>query len=376
MKKISEKVLNILVIVISLVCTIFMIVCSIFLAVKSDKKADVNIISAPVRTADTSLVPDFSVRLPFYYYVNFLPLPTRPDLSVFEAGITYTSLTFSRRSSIFSMTVSTSDLTKNPVDSEIVTTDFTPFNTNSYGVPLLENFYTSFSDLVLLKYYSVPLYYTFNIDNVKNIYVASAPAIRAFTSPVTGKTYTDIPTVNESTVMRELLGVSFFYSKIIVDNIGLQSDLNIPFYLFEFSEDVSFCLMIYPVLDSLYYLSSYSGRLSYLSPYYVSTSNAFDGTGGYQAGYQLGYQAGLSSGQDGAYSRGYAQGYKDAGTVSETGNFLTLFTTIADSQLVLLKGFLDFEFLGFNMLTFFKGLMTVLICIMVVRLITSGSTSS
>lgn len=199
------------------------------------------------------------------------------------------------------------------------------------------------------------------------------------TSPITGKTYSTLP---EPPVfyndVNKLIGCTLFYSCVSVAWKSGQGsgDVSLPVYLLEFSDDTAQCFIIFPSDFGDSFISNYSRRYDNISPYFVGYNAMFNSTTGYQVGYDNGYEAGYAIGRDSSYSNGYSAGYAAGSAGAETGNFLTLFTTIADSQLVLLKGFLDFEFLGFNMLNFFKGLMTVLIAIMVVRLITSGSTSS
>lgn len=373
MKKISEKVLNILVIVISLVCTILMIVCSIFLAVKSDKKADVNIISAPVRTA--GYLPDYSITMPFYWSVSFYDSYTGETNTGITTFIDY--FTFSRSDDSFNFVYTTTKFS----DGKFYSENWRQTNNSSSVTSLNEvgliTMYGVIANGDRPNPYEIALSYTMYYRVLAQYY--SSVSYVSFTSPITGKKYDTFPEppINGN-LTRTLAGVSFFYSVISASNNSPGSgDVGLPFYLFEFEEGGAFVfiLAVNSASENVY-LSNYSRRYDGVAPYYVGYNTSFNGTSNYQAGYDQGFNAGQQVGSSSAYSEGYAAGYKTGSSSAETGNFLTLFTTIADSQLVLLKGFLDFEFLGFNMLTFFKGLMTVLICIMVVRLITSGSTSS
>lgn len=372
MKKISEKTLNILVIVISLVCTAVICACCIFLAVKSEKKTDVNIMSSPVRTV--GVLPDYSITMPFYWHASVLDLSTK---NISRGAATFgDSITFSRNDDNLSFLYSTTVFSSGQ------------FYTQTYSVSDRNSSVTTYNEIGLTHFYAqaengdspqvseVAIGYTFFYRILSQYF--SNVSYTPVTSPITGKKYDSLPEfpVNGN-LIRTLSGVSFFYPGISVTNNGSSSygDLSLPFYLFEFEEGGAFVFIVLPIDFGDYVLSNYSFRYKGMSPYHVGYNASFNGTSNYQTGYSQGFEAGESVGSTSGYADGYSAGFQAGNTASETGNFLTLFTTIADSQLVLLTGFLDFEFLGFNMLNFFKGLMTVLIAIMVVRLITSGETS-
>lgn len=87
--------------------------------------------------------------------------------------------------------------------------------------------------------------------------------------------------------------------------------------------------------------------------------------------FQAGYEQGKRDTMNKVYtnSESYKQGVIDGASENNPYNFLNFFAGIADAQLKLIDGFLDFDFLGFNMLTLFKVILTLGICYGVFRLI-------
>lgn len=145
---------------------------------------------------------------------------------------------------------------------------------------------------------------------------------------------------------------SVFYSFEILYSCSSNSDLSIGFYF------------MFPNLPE------YSSRLYYFS-------NAFSNSDGYQQGYSTGYQNGYSSGENVGYSNGYNIGNKvgyqngyNAG-VEYGGNytFLGLIGAVIDAPVNAFIKLLNFDILGFNMLSLVTGLLTIGLIFAIIRII-------
>lgn len=349
--------------------------CSLSLFACDIEKPQAEIISKSVRTVDNNeFMPDFSISMPFSWVTSYKDL-VNTSISYSSVSTFMTSIDIVRTSGDYSLILMSPTNRNNYFYSDKYTSDKMTNISAPVEIGLLHMFANASNAEnaqevdVAISYTQYYRYLSQWFDNVNYFPV---------TSPITGKTYSTLP---EPPVfyndVNKLIGCTLFYSCVSVTNTPSSlGDLSLPVYLLEFSDETAQCFIIFPSDFGDAVLSNYSRRYDNVSPYFVGYNAMFNSTTGYQVGYDNGYSAGYAIGRDTSYSNGYSAGYAAGSAGAETGNFLTLFTTIADSQLVLLKGFLDFEFLGFNMLNFFKGLMTVLIAIMVVRLITSGSTSS
>ena len=109
--------------------------------------------------------------------------------------------------------------------------------------------------------------------------------------------------------------------------------------------------------------------------YYLSTS--FDDNESYVAGYNKGKQDGLADNQQTVYddafnsgkligdALGYERGLEDANQYT----FLNLLGAVVDAPIQAFIGLLNFDLLGFNMLSFCTSLLTLSLIIMVVRFV-------
>lgn len=86
---------------------------------------------------------------------------------------------------------------------------------------------------------------------------------------------------------------------------------------------------------------------------------------GNQVGLENGYQTGSIDGQTVGYNNGYSHGLNDANTYS----FGNLFAALFDAPVVMVYNALDFELLGVNLYAFFCGLITVFLCIALIKFI-------
>ena len=99
----------------------------------------------------------------------------------------------------------------------------------------------------------------------------------------------------------------------------------------------------------------------------------------YDLGYKDGYNQGNTDGINNSISivnrdsaswlYGFNAGYKSGVATAKDGSFSSLFGSIADSQVSILNSLLDFEFLGFNMASFVKAILTIFLIVAIIRLV-------
>lgn len=89
---------------------------------------------------------------------------------------------------------------------------------------------------------------------------------------------------------------------------------------------------------------------------------------GLQDGYQNGYQSGLDVGSQSGYQDGFSDGVQSANDYS----FMGLLGAVIDTPVTALTGLLNFEILGFNILSFVTGLITLALIIFIVKLCIGG----
>lgn len=145
----------------------------------------------------------------------------------------------------------------------------------------------------------------------------------------------------------------------------------------------SFVSLIY-VDDNNYTLrfDIYSGDSAFVSNlyplrYYYLLPNNFTDNDYYQSGYQAGQSFGFSSGESSGYDKGYnaarpifyQNGYNDGVESANTYTFLGLIGAVFDAPLNTFTSLLNFDILGFNMLSAFTGLLTLAVIIFFIRLI-------
>lgn len=95
--------------------------------------------------------------------------------------------------------------------------------------------------------------------------------------------------------------------------------------------------------------------------YYSTTSNEVNSGLSYNIGYEDGYNTGFADGS----SDGYSRGVLDAGNYT----FFSLIGAVIDAPISAFKSLFNFEFLGFNLLDFVTGLITLCFVIWIIRLI-------
>lgn len=90
---------------------------------------------------------------------------------------------------------------------------------------------------------------------------------------------------------------------------------------------------------------------------------------GYTSGYDAGNTAGYNRGKNDGYDLGHMQGIMDSGNYS----FLSLIGATVDAPITALTGLLNFEILGVNLSSFFFGLFTITLLIIIIKYIKGGS---
>lgn len=97
---------------------------------------------------------------------------------------------------------------------------------------------------------------------------------------------------------------------------------------------------------------------------------------GYMVGEDTGYTSGYDAGETAGYNRGKEDGYNigrvDGIMDSNNYSFLGLIGATVDAPITALTGLLNFEILGVNLSSFFFGLFTVTLLIIVIRYIKGG----
>lgn len=101
---------------------------------------------------------------------------------------------------------------------------------------------------------------------------------------------------------------------------------------------------------------------------------------GYQVGYENGKEDGLYLGNVNEYNRGrkdgllegevigYESGYQEGLKTANNGSLVNMLGAIADVPVSVISDFLNFELLGLNMLSFFAGIVTLLLIVKVIKI--------
>ena len=162
------------------------------------------------------------------------------------------------------------------------------------------------------------------------------------------------------------------------------------------NEDYAFDIS-FPILTNSDFIDFVRGNTNKTYSYttYFSSSSATNNEGTYASGYNAGFNAGKNQSVGNAYQEGYDAGYgagetygketadstvnkdsasyfqgiQDALNEDNPYTFGGLFGAIADSQLDVIGGLLGFEFLGINMLSMFKFLITLGLVFCVLRML-------
>lgn len=85
---------------------------------------------------------------------------------------------------------------------------------------------------------------------------------------------------------------------------------------------------------------------------------------GYNDGTDSGYQDGYNVGEDVGYNNGYNAGVESSSDYS----FLALIGAVVDAPVNAFTSLLNFEILGFNILSFVTGILTILVIVFVIKL--------
>lgn len=97
---------------------------------------------------------------------------------------------------------------------------------------------------------------------------------------------------------------------------------------------------------------------------------------GYSYGYESGYNKGNYDGEQSGFTKGYNQGksvgFNDGVESANDYSFLGLMGAVVDAPVRAFSGLLNFELLGFNMLSFFTGLLTLAFILWIVSKILGG----
>lgn len=100
----------------------------------------------------------------------------------------------------------------------------------------------------------------------------------------------------------------------------------------------------------------------------------------YQQGYQTGFETGLNSGKQEGYTNGYNSGYQD-GELSGYNDgvnsanrytFSNLLTAVVEAPVNVFMNLLDFNIMGYNLLSLVIGLLTLAVVVLIVKLCLGG----
>lgn len=80
------------------------------------------------------------------------------------------------------------------------------------------------------------------------------------------------------------------------------------------------------------------------------------------------YAQGVQDGQASGYNNGYNQGYQKGLDTADSGNFVNAVSVVLGAPVTVVSQFLNFEILGYNMLAFVSGLLTLMIIIKIIKM--------
>lgn len=158
--------------------------------------------------------------------------------------------------------------------------------------------------------------------------------------------------------------------------------LNYRFYFITDTTNESFVDMLFFQCANNTYLPFYYNVINYTYySQYFANAEYVNGYGeGYNLGYDTGYSSGSSIGESVGYNNGYTTGYTEGDlqgynrgiNSAHQFTFFNLLSAVVDAPVQALTGLLNFNILGFNMLNFFTGLLTLAIILFIVRKILGG----
>lgn len=171
-----------------------------------------------------------------------------------------------------------------------------------------------------------------------------------------------IPFYKQETLFEFWLNYRFYFltnttNESYVDMLFFQCSNNtyLPFY--------------YNVINYTYY-SQYYADATYQTGY---SSGFEDGNRiGYTSGLEEGYNSGLSEGITRGDNQGYYRGFNEGVASANDYSFLSLMGAVVDAPIKAFTGLLNFNLLGFNMLNFFTGLLTLALILFIVSKILGG----
>lgn len=108
---------------------------------------------------------------------------------------------------------------------------------------------------------------------------------------------------------------------------------------------------------------------AYDSGYQAGESAGYDS--GYSEGESVGYDSGYDEGYDSGYAEGesfgYTNGFNNGVANANDYSFTSLFASIADTPILMLRSLFNFDFFGINLLTVVLSLFTALIVVYLIR---------
>ncbi len=109
-----------------------------------------------------------------------------------------------------------------------------------------------------------------------------------------------------------------------------------------------------------------SGNLTDSDYYNTGYTDGYNN--GKAAGQSSGYSSGYSDGDSAGYTRGFAEGQEAGGDYT----FLSLLSSVIDAPINAFKSLFNFDLLGFNLLSFITGLITLALVIFIVKKVAGG----
>lgn len=119
---------------------------------------------------------------------------------------------------------------------------------------------------------------------------------------------------------------------------------------------------------------------------YMLTSRTYFLTGDissndyYQQGYQVGYDSGINNGKQLGYNSGYSVGYSDGEVIGYNNgvnatnqySFANLLTAVVEAPVNVFISLLDFNIMGYNLLSLVVGLLSLAVIVVIIKLCLGG----
>lgn len=150
-----------------------------------------------------------------------------------------------------------------------------------------------------------------------------------------------------------------------IANLPAGKNVFVTFYAPKYSDGVD----LVQAFSSLYFVPTLreSVTLYDVKLYIVSeTGSAYD------KGYSDGQKVGFAEGDKASFQRGYSAGYSEAIALAGKGDFFSLISAVVDAPVTAFVSLLNFEILGFNMLSFVVSILVAGLCVACLRLFAGG----